>query len=513
MNSKKDSNQVCKQRNEQADKAFHQCLRPHLRIILLIVSVQDHFKTQIAQFCISTFVIFCILYTDFEGINDILENPVFLSALDEASTATANELPEQSDLFGAISTNLPQIAPGQSSLIASGDTNDSANSETIGLLTTSGYMAQAIDKLRNQTSANASPNSVYSSSSESHSPHHTKKHKNRICLKCNERFKHRHDWLHHLKQHVTLPTILLERVEENNDTSSYESISIDQSNKNGLDGLKIKLKISRKKRTTTNNKSNENVDATDATPTQNMDNATANMANAADNALNSIEQNGTNNGSIPTEPNNSAATESNSNGTNDMNRCRIRVLNADEIKRSPVRAMSVSPNLDSIPMVSFPRSDDLLEFECPTFDAFGQNDDDSSTADLLKQLLENTNEQPEQSDFDASSSEFIQLDELAVECAVCKEKFPDNISLEMHRKNSGHSSLSLPFDRMRENNRQVAHTATPQTPQQLHQMHHPMQPSQTNHLQHLLSQPMKPLQPMPPIFNQPQPGKLHNNSL
>lgn len=293
-------------------------------------------------------------------------------------------------------------------------------------------------------------------------------------------------------------------------------ISIDQSSKSDPDGLKIKLKISRKKRTTIN-KPNDNSDAIDSTPSENMDNSTANTVNVADSALHSIEQNGTNNGSIPTEPNNSAAPESNSNGSNDMNRCRIRVLTAAEIKRSPVRELSTPPNLDSIPMVSFPSNDDLLGFDCPTFDSFGQTDDDSSTADLLKQLLENTNEQPEQSDFDATSSEFIQLDELAVECAVCKEKFPDNTLLEMHKKNSGHNSVqlpspTLPYDRMGEN-RQVAHASTSQSAQQLHQILHPTQSSQTNHLQHLLSQPMKPLQPIPPMLYQPQPGKLWNTSL
>lgn len=387
-----------------------------------------------------------------DEIDSILNNPVFIDALNVANCVPANDGAQESNDNDIGSNNAPDDTTLQNHIDDDNNTGSDSNSHTV---------HRTIEKLRIAIPAMASPTtSLHSSSSESHSPVRSKKNKKRFCLKCCMRFKHTADWLEHCKKHVTLPEIKLERLDLDNPYyKAFMERSRSQSKRsrspNDTESLKIKLKI----------------------PRDNMSTFSANSMGDSD-------------------PGTPAATPP------VQNECRIRVLRAEEIKQSPPR----SPLKHILPdhaMVALP-SENRVHYECPTLDGLSQFAEEAmneeSTAQILKQLLETPNEpQLESTDWDSTNSnEFISIDRLAHTCKTCNEKYPDLNFLHEHQRLTGHGdrggflspTMLEPIQEM---------TVDPM------QRYHPPQTSQ---LEQMLQKQPAP-HPPPPMYGQPPVLPIH----
>lgn len=261
-----------------------------------------------------------------------------------------------------------------------------------------------IEKLRIVIPAGMS-SPYHSSSSDSNSPIRTKKNRKRFCVTCDIRFKHKADWLRHLERHVSVPSVILTRLDESN--AFYRNYLVRASKRRlseDTESLKIKLKIPR-------------TEASNQTTTAENKNTMASTPQTS---------------SLPAASPPILANE-----------CRIRVLRADEIKPSSSPA-PMRINVPSNAMVSLP-PDSNVHFECPVLDGLCQFAEDAmneeSTAQILKQLLEAPNEPTDTSEWDSNPNEFISIDRLAHTCKVCNEKYPDLHFLQAHQRLTGHGSM------------------------------------------------------------------------
>lgn len=438
---------------------------------------------------LSSILFFTSLRLASENFNDILENALYVNAsqADANDSATVDDTSARSDLL-----HEPFVLTGNTHKqnILRNMPNSANNADNIQCGATNDPRPQAINKLRIQGPANASPSSIHSSESEPHSPHR-KKHKKRVCVKCDVRFKHKSDWLQHLQEHIDqqFPKIVLEKL-DTDDNQTLNHLCKNTAAESRISGEHESLKITLKLPRTDLNSSmaqRERYQSAEAVSRMETDNTAVTLASNS-NSLTSDA------GEASSASKQSHTTVQNTSDTNDGNRCRIRVLKVEEIKRSPQRPFSTTPDLQTLPMVSIPRNDDINAFECPTFDGFDSIDTGNDTAELLKHLLESTNAPFEPNVSDTTSNEFITIDELAVACQTCRAKFPDTKFLESHQKSTGHGLNNGASSMFGVQTPQIAH----QPPQQPTQSHHT--PQMTNHLQQILSQPMKPMQQMMPAY-------------
>lgn len=411
-----------------------------------------------------------------DEFDNILKNPVFLSALNVANYETAGS-PPTPDKHNDVGT-------------MQHDTDneiDEAHMENAICDSNSNTAHRTIEKLRILIPSMASPTSMHSSSSDGYSPVRSKKNKKRFCIKCNLRFKHTADWLEHLKKHISSPSIILEKLDTNN---QYYKDYLERAVKrcrspDNMDSLKIRLKIPR---TETSNPPQENY--------QHLSQPTVSPVPTVNPfpTISPVPK-------ISPVPSVSPSTTATPPAPNE---CRIRVLRAEEIKQSPPRS-PLKMHLPENAMVAVP-SENRIHYECPTFGLNQYAEEamtEDTTAQILKHLLETPPEPPEPNEWDSSPNEFISIDRLAHTCKTCDEKYPDLNFLREHQRLTGHgerdyspSSILEPIQEM---------TVGP-----AQQYHSP----QTNNLQHLLSQSKNtpsPQQQPTPMYGQPPvlPSSLH----
>lgn len=410
-----------------------------------------------------------------------MKDPVFISALDVANASSSVDTVKSGTIDYSNDKRI-EVNEHQTNI-----TNKSNNIEE--KITTENPASQIVGKLRIVIPALPSPNSNNSSSSESNSPHRSKKHKKRFCIKCDLRFKHKADWLKHIEKHVSLPSVELVRLNENNPYMIRdENYSLKRCASEDHESLKITLKIPRKDLNSVVNKCETNEIRQ---PLQ------QNNESVNDNRSNERCQNAT----LQKKDTNCISDE--------PNEYRIRVLRAEEIKQSPPRIDS----FESTPMVSIPMNEENInQYECPTFDGFSQigNESENSTAELLKHLLESsTAQEPDTNNIDATTNEFIPIDQLAMKCHVCSEKFPDAHFLQTHQRITGHLSNGNISSTL--SNRQQSTTLFET---QIQKKQPQFISPQTNQLEAMLTRPRDPVhasrQPQN-LYNQSRVGKLNVN--
>lgn len=353
------------------------------------------------------FFYFSLILADFDDntveIQNILNDPVFISALD-------------STLGDCLQAN--QIAGNSTN-----KTNNVALDRQTGLRT--------IEKIRISLPTMASPSSVYSSSSESCSSIQIKKHKKRICIECNQRFKHSIEWYSHLKTHIRQPYVLLKPINENN--SYYRDYlnrmdSLKRRASTDAGSLRITIKIPRRE---------SNILDAISVPVEKTVMVDQSSLPSRDESI-----------ELPMVTRMIPTTDSSKVINNQLphskDECRIRVLRAEEIKQSPP-STPLKSDFPPNAMVSVP-SENRIHYECPMLDGLNQFAEDAmneeSAAQLLKQLLETPSAPPETNDF--VPNEFMSIDRLAHTCTACNQKFPDITFLKEHQRITGHSiSTSL----------------------------------------------------------------------
>lgn len=371
--------------------------------------------------------IFDVQHTDLEDnhtiqdeIDNILKNPVFISALNVANYETVGgdlTLDKTNDF------NVHHDNDDDNDDVDDDDGNNSTDLDAQNTASDSNCntIPRFVEKLRIviPPPSMASPSSMHSSSSDGYSPVRSKKNKKRFCIKCNIRFKHTAEWMKHLEKHISLPSVkLMELTADDVYYKSYlqrtskrcrtPSTSSDCDN-----SLKIKLKIPR-------------TDATNAVP------STIDRNDSCQETLLTSRTTAT------TTTTTNAATQAAA--ALPRTECGIRVLRAEEIKQSPPSS-PLKVTLPENAMVAVP-SENRIHYECPTLDGLHQYAEDAmneeSTAQILKQLLETPHDPPEPNEWDSTPNEFISIDRLAHTCKTCNEKYPDLNFLQEHQRLTGH---------------------------------------------------------------------------
>lgn len=401
-----------------------------------------------------------VCLTDFDADNeefqDILNNPMFISALDS----------QIGDCFRSDPLNVNRT---DEQLV----NNESVTLNPVGL--------PAIEKIRIPISM-ASPTSIYSSSSESSSTTNIKKHRKRICKECNRHFKHTAEWLSHLKTHIKQPKVSLVPISEKN------SYYIDYLHRNSKTkrrsstdsgSLRIKIKIPRNESSVANesNGINESEDGA---------------------ALNSISEPRTKSQRFKDLKSNESINEAVNDALRSNNECRIRVLRAEEIKQSPPRA-PMKDNFPADAMVTLPVNENRIHYECPILDGLNQfsegPENEESAEQILKHLLETPSIPPEMNDF--VPSEFISIDRLAHTCTVCNLKFTEFKFLDEHQRNTGHGMSENSVSRAPSTETSILEPIQAMTVDQNRQYC----PPQTTHLERILNRQMP---PQMPVYGQPR---------
>lgn len=390
-----------------------------------------------------------VCLTDFDANNeefqDILNNPMFISALDS----------QIGDSFRSDPLNVNRTD------------EQVVNNESVNI---DSNVLSAIERIRLPISM-ASPTSIYSSSSESSSSTNIKKHRKRMCNECNRHFKHTAEWLLHLKTHIKQPKVSLVPISDKN---SYYIDYLHRNDKNkrrastDSGSLRIKIKIPR----------NE-----------------ASVANES-NGINESQDSASQNSILESKPKSRRFEDLKSNETmnealddalRSKNEGRIRVLRADEIKRSPPS----TPMKDNFPtnvMVTLPVNENRIHYECPTLDGLNQFSEvaanEESAEQILKHLLEAPSILPEMNDF--VPSEFISIDRLAHTCSMCNQKFTDIKFLDEHQRNTGHGMSENSVSRAPSTETFIMEPIQEMTVDQNRQYC----PPQTSHLERILNRPM-----------------------
>lgn len=421
-----------------------------------------------------------------DEIQSFLDDPDFIEVLNVVSHETVNNNPTSNQDIEkdddtttaaiAFSSDVNHVEPKaqiepENATTSYTENELTINTENVTSESNLNNIHPTVEKLRIVFPSMSSPSSIHSSSSECSLPVRSKKHKKRFCIKCNLRFKHTIDWLKHLEKHVSLPSIKLTRLDTSN---RYYKEYLERCNNiskrrlsNETESLKIRLKIPRMD-TTSNH-----VSIVETSDEQHIMNKPLTPILTPE--------------ATPPPPPAS-------------NECRLRVLRAEEIKLSPPRSLPKQSFLPENAMVSVPL-ENQIHYSCPTLDGLSQFAEDAmneeSTANILKQLLETPNENPDSSDWDSTPNEFISIDRLAHTCKVCDEKYPDIHYLQEHQRLTGHGDTNISPSMLEPIQEMVV------DPIQQYR------PPQTSQLEHILTQKSNLPPPQMQMYGQPPVLPIH----
>lgn len=334
---------------------------------------------------------------------DLFPDPPHLLSAEPGKAEEEGSLADEDDFPGFRSAELKSDQENQNdstseSTKLSSDSQNEKNSpiESPSNKSTTEDPSKITSTIINNATAPHSPGAYFSSAeSVASSGSISKKSKKRYCRTCDQYFRKTRELHEHLKKHVTLPEICVEKLsDEHEKVKEYlSSLSFKDTSSNG--GLKLKLKLL----------SSQNFEVVPS----------------------------------PDEPKKQQEEDA-----------RIRVLKASDIKCKT--EVNDSAAVDSYTEAMGPKLQDSFltpenkYFECPTFDGLESFADDlnntnEATDDLLKKLLENNKEQQpfsREGEWASPANEFISIDSLAPRCNVCNMNFSHPKYLFEHKQLTGH---------------------------------------------------------------------------